>query len=103
MWEGTSPRVFTTNSNEPESGRTFVWTKMGWFERVESATENGAIEFSPVADSEDELRSWLMTQNLEIDEIDDDIGFAVDVKDEITNTVPLYPEAEEESLSDRDP
>ncbi|MEX2227062.1 MAG: hypothetical protein WEB52_11505 [Dehalococcoidia bacterium] len=101
MFKGSTPRVFATNPDDAESGRVFVWAQARWFERVESATGNGAVEFSPVADAEDELREWLREQGLEMDELDEE--FAGTVKDEFTNQISLYPEAEEESLSDREP
>jgi hypothetical protein len=99
--QGLPPRVFATQPDDPQSGRVFVWGQARWFERVESPTENGAVEFTPFADSEEELREHLMELGLDIDELDDD--FARMVRDEFENEVPLYPEAEEESLSDREP
>jgi hypothetical protein len=99
--KGMPPRVFATRPEDAESGRVFVWAQARWFERVESPTDNGAVEFTPIADSEEELRERLMEQGLEIDELDED--FAGAVKDEFSNQVPLYPEAEKESLSDREP
>lgn len=50
-FRGARPRVFGTNPDDPENGRTFVWTQMGWFERV--AGPWGDVAFTPVADSED--------------------------------------------------
>jgi hypothetical protein len=90
-----------TRPDEPEAGRVFVWAHTRWFERMESPTDNGAIEFSPIADSEDDLRERLRGEGVDMDELDDE--FAGVVKDEFLNEVPLYPEAEEESLSDREP
>ena len=102
LFEGSTPRVFTTQPDDPEEGRAFVWAQARWFERVESATENGAVEFSPLTvESEDDLREWLREQNLEIDELDNE--YAAVVQEEFVNQTPLYPEAEEESLSDREP
>jgi hypothetical protein len=38
----------------PEDGRVFIWTKTGWLERIEGAS--GDVAFTPIAESEDELR-----------------------------------------------
>jgi hypothetical protein len=101
---GTTPRIFVTNADTPEEARTFVYGKTQWLERIEDVSGSGAVDFSPVADSEEELREWLMEQDLDIDEIDpEDNDFARMVRDEFVNQTPLYPEAEEESLSDREP
>jgi hypothetical protein len=58
------------------------------------------VAFSPITDSEEELRSWL-TQELgleatEMDEVDSE--YAETVREEFLNQTPLYPEASE--LSD---
>lgn len=102
LYKNADPRVFVTTPDEPETGRVFTWAQARWFERVESETDNGAVEFSPlVVETEEDLREWLREQDLEMDELDDE--FAETVKDEFVNQTPLYPEAEEESLSDREP
>jgi hypothetical protein len=85
------PRVFSTNPDEPGEGRTFVWTPTGWIERIDADT--GAVEFSPLSMDEDELRSWLSEQDIEITEIDDE--FARIVRDEVRNEPMFYPEAPE--------
>ncbi len=46
--------VFGTNYDNPDVGRIFVWTKMGWFERIEG--QSGNVAFTPIARSESELR-----------------------------------------------
>jgi hypothetical protein len=51
-FEGARPRVFGTDPDNPEHGRVFIWTKMGWFERAEGPW--GDVTFTPVADSEDQ-------------------------------------------------
>lgn len=50
--------VFGTNPNAPEEGRIFVWTDMGWFERLEG--QSGDIAFTHAADSEEELRGLIV-------------------------------------------
>jgi hypothetical protein len=100
LYANADPRVYSSNADTPGAGRTFVWAQARWFERVESETENGAVEFSPVADSEEDLRDWLAAQDVEIDEVDPaDNQFAAVVRDEFMNQTPLYPEAPE--LSDQ--
>ncbi|MFC2069118.1 hypothetical protein ACFLTP_08970, partial [Chloroflexota bacterium] len=41
----------------PNEGRIFVWTKMGWFERLEGPS--GGVAFTPIAQSENELRELI--------------------------------------------
>ena len=53
----TGPRVFATNQDQPDEGRIFVLTKMGWFERIE--VQSGAVAFSPVAQSESEIKEFV--------------------------------------------
>jgi hypothetical protein len=52
-FRGARFRIFGTAPDDPEVGRIFIWTKMGWFERVHSAWGN--VAFIPVAQSENEL------------------------------------------------
>ena len=101
LFENADPRVYATQPDEPAEGRVFVWAEARWYERVESATENGAIEFSPIADTDEEIRDTLREQGLEMDEIDND--FAGAVRDAFLNQTPLYPEGGDASLSDREP
>jgi hypothetical protein len=88
-------RVFVTDPDNPGEGRAFVWSLTRWFERITGQT--GAVEFSPIAESEDELRERLSEQGLEITELDD--SFAELVREEFEEQTPLYPEAPE--LSDQ--
>lgn len=97
VFKGATPRIFTVESVGEDNGRVFVWSKVGWFERIQSDT-SGAVEFSPVGvETEAELRQWIFQDELgELTEIDDD--FAAEVRDEFLEQTPLYPEAPE--LSD---
>jgi len=98
LFRGTRPRVFTTNTQNPEQGRTFVWAWTEWFERQEGAS--GAVAFSPAADSEEELRSSLSQEGeSELEELDDEYGSII--RQEFLDQVNLYPEAPE--LSDQAP
>jgi hypothetical protein len=56
-FRGNRLRIIGTNQDEPEEGRIFVWTKEGWFERVEGSSGN--VAFSHFADSENELRQMV--------------------------------------------
>lgn len=51
------PRIYGTNLDDPENGRIFVWTKTGWFERIEGTSGN--VAFTPIADDEKELRELI--------------------------------------------
>ena len=95
LFANADPRIFTTSTGDPESGRTFVYALTKWYERIEG--ETGAVAFSPVAGSEAHLREWLAEAGLEIDEISADDGFAWDVRDAFLEQIPLYPEAAEDS------
>jgi hypothetical protein len=94
--EKSRPRVFTTNPDDPESGRTFVWALTKWYERA--VGETGAVAFPPLAESEEELRGTLSaSDSASLTEVDD--TFAAMVRDEFLQQAPLYPEASE--LSDQ--
>lgn len=54
-------QILGTNPETPEEGRIFVWTKMGWFERLEGPSGN--VAFTHVADSEEELRELISRDN----------------------------------------
>ncbi len=101
LFRGTEPRVFSTHPNNPQAGRTFVWAWTEWFERLEG--DSGAVTFSPVADSEPELKRWLKANKCERDLIEMKGEFARDVRDEFLEQVPLYPEALDLDKSDEEP
>jgi hypothetical protein len=58
---GAKIRVLGTDPDNPDDGRIFVWTKVGWFEREEGPSGDAA--FTPVAKSEDELREYILRDN----------------------------------------
>lgn len=95
LFRQTEPQIFSTHPKNPEEGRTFVWAWTEWFEREEGGS--GAVTFTPVAESEAELRRWLILQKCRrgLTEIDND--YARDVRDEFLEQVPLFPEAPETS------
>jgi hypothetical protein len=57
-FRGARLRIFGTDPDNPDEGRIFVWTKLGWFERIEG--QSGDVAFTPVAQSEDELRELIL-------------------------------------------
>jgi hypothetical protein len=60
-FRGARLRVYGTNQDDPDEGRIFVWTKTGWFERIEGT--QGNVAFSPIADSEEDLREMVAREN----------------------------------------
>jgi hypothetical protein len=64
-FRGARIQILGTNMDTPEEGRIFVWTKMGWFERLEGPSGN--VAFTPVADSEEELRELISWDNPQAD------------------------------------
>ena len=94
-FRGARPRVFGTDPDNPEHGRIFIWTKMGWFERVEGPW--GDVTFSPVADSEEQLKEWISRDNPDADLVEMDNQFGRTVYQEFIEEEPLYPESPETS------
>jgi hypothetical protein len=60
-FRGARLRIYGTNAESPDEGRIFVWTKTGWFERIEGSAGN--VAFTPLADSETELREMIVRDN----------------------------------------
>jgi hypothetical protein len=58
---GTGLRIYGTNREQPDEGRIFVLTKMGWFERIEAPS--GAVAFTPVARSESEMKELVSSDD----------------------------------------
>jgi hypothetical protein len=67
-FRGARLRIYGTNQAEPDEGRIFVWTKMGWFERIEGSSGN--VAFTPIAESEAELRELIVEDNPKVDLIE---------------------------------
>lgn len=99
QFRGASPRAFGTDPDNPENGRIFIWTQVGWFERIEGPWGN--VTFTPVADDETQLRELISRDSPDFD------LFELDENDELGRTVceeflenaeqPLFPEAPETS------
>ena len=98
-FKGAEPRVFSTDPDNPEDGRIFVWTKVGWFEREEG--QWGDVAFTPVADSEEQLRDWVSRDipDTDLTELDNasELGRMVCQEFNEQAESPLYPEAPETS------
>jgi hypothetical protein len=60
-FRGAPLQIFGIDPDNPEEGRIFVWTKMGWFEREKGSS--GDVAFIPVAKSETELRQFITREN----------------------------------------
>lgn len=67
-FRGARLRVYGTNREAPEDGRVFIWTKTGWFERLEGTSGN--VAFTPIADSEDELKDLIAVDDPDYDFIE---------------------------------
>ncbi len=89
-FRGARLRIYGTNREEPEDGRVFVWTKTGWFERIEGLAGN--VAFTPIADSEDELRELIAEEDPKFDLIELGGDFRKTVSEEFS----------EQSTSDQD-
>jgi hypothetical protein len=97
---GAKIQILGTNPDDPEKGRIFVWTKMGWFERLEG--ESGDIAFTPIAESEKELREVISRDNPNTD-LDDLRGeFRKMVSEEFIEQSPSYSDSPENSTVEAD-
>ena len=97
---GAKIQILGTNPDDPDKGRIFVWTKMGWFERLEG--ESGDIAFTPIAESEKELREVISRDNPNTD-LDDLRGeFRKMVSEEFIEQSPSYSDSPEDSTVEAD-
>ncbi len=97
QFSGARPRVFAIDPDHPERDKIFVWTKVGWFERIEGPW--GDVTFNPIAESEEELRDWISKDNPDYDlvELDNDFGRTVYQEFMENADEALYPESPEVS------
>jgi hypothetical protein len=97
---GADIQILGTNPDNPEKGRIFVWTKMGWFERLEGPA--GGIAFDLVAESEKELKEMISRDNPNTD-LDDLRGnYRKMVSEEFKEQSPSYSDSPEESNEEAD-
>ena len=102
-FRGARIRIYATNRENPEDGRVFVWTKTGWFERIEGLLGN--VAFTPIADSEDELRELIAQDDPAFDLIELGGEFRKMVSEEFMDQATSFedsPEYSEDEPSDED-
>jgi hypothetical protein len=98
-FRGAKVRIFGTNPDNPDEGRIFVWTKMGWFKRLEG--QSGDVAFTPVAQSESELRELISRDDPSADLVQLGREYGKMVSKEFTEQSPSYRDSPE--YSDEDP
>jgi len=97
---GTRIQILGTNPDNPEKGRIFVWTNMGWFERLEG--QSGDIAFTRIADSEEELREMILRETPDADLADLRGKYRKMVSEEFMEQSPSYSESSEDSSEESD-
>jgi hypothetical protein len=97
---GAKIQILGTNLDNPEKGRIFVWTKMGWFERL--AGLSGNIAFTPIADSEEELRELISRDNPDTDLYELRGKYRKMVSAEFIEQSPSYSDSTEDSSEESD-
>jgi hypothetical protein len=91
----TKLRIFGTDPDNPDEGRIFVWTKMGWFERLEG--QSGDVAFTPIAQSESELRELISRDDPSADLIQLGREYRKMVSREFMEQSPSYRDSSEYS------
>ena len=99
-FRGAPVQILGTNPDDPEEGRVFVWTKMAWFERLEG--QWGDVAFTPVAESEAELRELVSRDDPEADLVELGGEFRKQAVEEFIAQSPSVPESPEDSNSETD-
>jgi hypothetical protein len=97
-FRGARVRVVGTDPDNPDEGRVFVWTKMGWFERVEG--QSGGVSFIPVAQSENELREFISRRDPSVDLVPLGGSYGKMVSEEFMEQSPAYSDSPEYSSED---
>jgi hypothetical protein len=97
-FKGARIQILGTNPDDPENGRIFVWTKMGWFERLEG--QWGDVAFTPIAESEEELREMVSRESPEADLSELAGEFRDQVAEEFLEQSPSYPESPEDTVEE---
>ena len=99
-FRGAPIQILGTNPDEPDEGRVFVWTKMAWFERLEG--QWGDVAFTPIAESEKELRELVLRDDPEADLTELGGEFKKQVVEEFIAQSPSVPESPDDSPSETD-
>ena len=94
-FRGARLRIFGTDPDNPGEGRVFVWTKVGWFERVQGPW--GDVAFTPVAQSEEELREWISRDDPSVDLVQLGREYRKMVSEEFMEQSPSYRDSPEDS------
>jgi hypothetical protein len=94
-FHGARLRIFGTDSDNPDEGRIFVWTKMGWFERLEG--QSGDVAFTPIAQSESELRELISRDDPSTDLVQLNLEYRKMVSKEFMEQSPSYRDSPEYS------
>jgi hypothetical protein len=97
-FRGARLRIFGTDSDNPDEGRIFVWTKMGWFERLEG--RSGDVAFTPVAQSESELRELISRDDPSADLVQLGGEYRKMVSEEFMEQSPSYRDSPEYSAEE---
>ena len=97
-FRGARVRVVGTDPDNPDEGRVFIWTKMGWFERVEG--QSGGVSFIPVAQSENELREFISRRDPSFDLVPLGGSYGKMVSEEFMEQSPAYSDSPEYSSED---
>ena len=97
-FRGARVRVSGTDPEDPEKGRIFVWTKMGWFERVKGPS--GSVSFIPVAESENELHEFISRRDPSFDLVPLGGSYGKKISDEFMEQSPAYSDSPEYSSED---
>jgi hypothetical protein len=98
-FRGAKLRIFGTDPDNPDEGRIFVWTKMGWFERLEG--QSGDVAFTPIAQSESELREFISREDPSADLVQLGREYRKMVSKEFMEQSPSYRDSPE--YSDEEP
>ena len=95
-------QIFGTDPDNPDNGRIFVLTNMGWFERIED--QSGAVAFTHIAQSESELREFISRDDPSANLVQLGGEYRKMISEEFMEQAPSYrdsPEySDEDSLED---
>jgi hypothetical protein len=87
-------KIFGTDPKHPEEGRIFLWTKAGWFERIEDRP--GDLTFTYVAQSEIELRQFINRDEPSVDLVQLGSEYRKKTAAEFTGDLEIYYATERE-------
>jgi hypothetical protein len=99
-FRGAQIQILGTDPDTPDNGRVFVWTKMGWFERLEG--QSGNVAFTHVAESEEELRELISRDNPLADLAKLGGKYRKKVSKEFTEQSLSYSDSDEDSTGEPD-